>query len=169
MAAAAVALKLVSAWFRWPEVSILTTSVGFVADSQFATLYDVQACGNQQGNKIAEIDVTVVMKMIKKAAPALCWPCEIDGQHSSAGLQDPTHFASTLLARFPAQVVKHDSGQHRVELTVGKRQHFNDAFLEGNFSTSFLGLRLRPGEHLWRCVDSSDTARLPDPSFCSDG
>src|SRR6266700_6684397 len=109
------------------------------------------------------------MKMIKKPPPPLCGPCEIDSQHSSAGLQNPSHFASTLLARFGAQMMKHDRGQYRIELTIGKRQRFDNTILEGNFSTGLGGLPSRPGKHLWRCVDATNLARRTDPPFGRDG
>ena len=137
-----------------------------VADSQRTARYSVQACIGQQGDEVVEIDIAVMMKMIKEAPFPLCWPCKIDGQHPSAGLQNPSHFAGTLLTRFAAQMMKHDCGQYRIESTVWKRQRFDDAILEGNFGASLVGLPTCPGKHLWRCVDSIDCARRTDsPDF----
>src|SRR6266851_3651708 len=96
--------------------------------------------------------------MIKKAFLPLCGFREVNRQYSSAGLQNPSHFVSTLLARFAAQMMKHDRGQYGIEFTVGKRQCFGDPILEDNPSASFVGLPTRPGKHLWRRVDSIDSA-----------
>jgi len=116
-----------------------------------------------------EIDIAVVVKMIKKAFLPLCGFREVNGQHSSAGFQNPSHFVSTLLASFAAQMMKHDRGQYGIEFTVGKRQPFGDPILEDNLSASFVGLPTRPGKHLWRRVDSIDFACGTDALLGGDG
>ena len=110
-----------------------------VAHSHCTALYSVQACLRQQANEVLDIEITVVMKMIKKAPLPLCGRCEIDGQHPSAGLQNSSHFVSTLQTSVATQMMKHDRGQYRIELTVGKRQGFDDAILEDNLGTSLIG------------------------------
>jgi hypothetical protein len=71
-----------------------------VADSHGIALDSLQASLGQQGNEVVEIHIAVVVKMIKKAFLPLCGSREVNGQHSSAGLQNPSHLVSTLLARF---------------------------------------------------------------------
>jgi len=59
-----------------------------------------------------EIDIAVVVKMIKKTLLPLCRSREVNGQHSSAGFQNPSPFVSTLLASFAARMMKHHRGQY---------------------------------------------------------
>src|SRR5205823_9879147 len=61
------------------------------------------------------------------------------------------------------------NGHHCIELTIQKRQRFDDALSERNFSASLVGFPTCPGKHLWRCVDSVDGARRSDPPFGGDG
>lgn len=96
--------------------------------------------------------------MIKQPFLPLCGFHEVNGQHSSAGFQNPSDFVSTLLARFAAQVMKHDRGQYRIELTVGKGQRFDDAIPKNNFGASLVGLPTRPGKHLGRRINPTDSA-----------
>src|SRR5207248_7883047 len=114
-------------------------------------------------------DIAVVMKMIKKPLPSLCRPSEVNGQHSSSGLQNPSHFVSTLLASFAAEVMKHNRGQYCVELTVGKRYRFSDAILEDDLDTGLVCLSTRPGKHVRRRVNSIDCACGTHAPFRGDG
>src|SRR5438552_6973921 len=61
-----------------------------VADSYCTTVYHVEARLRQQCSDVVETDIAVVMKVIKKSLFPLCWPHEIDGQHSSTRLQNPS-------------------------------------------------------------------------------
>src|SRR5438034_5900750 len=108
-----------------------------VADSYCTTVYNVEARLRQQCSEVVETDIAVVMEMIKKPLFPLGRPREVDGQHSSSRLQNPSHFMSTLLASFTAQVMKHNRGKYRIELTVRKRHRFNNGMLEDNVRASF--------------------------------
>jgi hypothetical protein len=66
-------------------------------------------------------------------------------------------------------MMKHDRGQYRIELTVGKRQGFDDAILEDNLGTSLVGFLTRPGKHLRRRVNSIDSASGADTSLGGNG
>lgn len=139
-----------------------------VADAHRTALDRVQACVGQQFNQVVEIDITVVMKMIKKPLLSLFRPCKINGQHSSSWLQNSSHFVSTLLASLAAKMMKHDRGQYRIELTVGKRQSLDDAILEHHLRASLLGLLTRPGQHFRRSVNSVDFACRADAPLRGD-
>ena len=65
--------------------------------------------------------------------------------------------------------MKHDRRQHRIELTVGKGQRFDDGIIEDNFRTSFAGLLTCPGQHLWRRVNPIDSAGRANTSLGGDG
>jgi hypothetical protein len=140
-----------------------------VTDSHCTALESLQPCLGQQSNEVVEIEISVVVKMIKKTFLPLCRSREVNGQHSAAGFQNPAHFVGTLLASFRAQVMKHDRGQYCIELTAGKRQPFNNAILEDNLGAHLGGLPSRPDKHLGRRVNSMDSAGGADALLGGDG
>lgn len=107
------------------------------------------------------------VKVREKASPFLC-PSEVNGKHSSARLQNPSHLAGALLACFARQMMKHHRGQYSVELSVGKRQRLGKPILEDNLDAGLSRLLTRPGNHLRRRVDPVHRARGPDVPFGCD-
>ena len=65
--------------------------------------------------------MTMTVKVREKASPFPCGPSEVNGKHSSARLQNPSHLASALLACFLGQMMQHHRGQYNIELSVWKR------------------------------------------------
>lgn len=65
--------------------------------------------------------MTVAVEASNKAFrfPARCR--KIDGKSAAAGLQNSSFLLHALFARFAGQVMKHDGGQHGVELSIGER------------------------------------------------
>src|SRR5262245_29852957 len=110
-----------------------------------------------------------VMKVIEKAFPFAHSSAKVNGQHASAGLQNPGYLDRQPLARFFGQMMKHHSGQHYVELRIGKGQRLGKRCLENHSDAGLSRLLLRPGNHLRRGVNSIYSASWPDLPFGYNG
>ena len=66
--------------------------------------------------------MTMAVKMREKAFLLARGQSELNGKHSPAGLHNPSHLGSALLACLAGQMMQHDRGQYRVKLGIGKRQ-----------------------------------------------
>jgi hypothetical protein len=62
------------------------------------------------------------MAMVKVREKAFLSPLasEVNGEHASARLQNPSHLAGTLFACFAGQVMKHQRAQDNVEMCIRK-------------------------------------------------
>src|SRR5262245_31540097 len=78
-----------------------------IAHSDRAALDHLQAGFVENGNHVCECDVAMtVMKVMEKAFVVACARSEVNGQHPSARLQNPTHLDGEFLARFRRQMMK---------------------------------------------------------------
>src|SRR5215475_12386730 len=88
----------------------------------------------------------MAMKMRENAFSFARRQSEVNGQHSSSGLQNPSHLGGALLARVARQMM-HDRGQYNVEVGVGKLQPRRHCIFKNDLDTSFSRFPLRPRKH----------------------
>src|SRR5216684_149563 len=70
-----------------------------VFDPHRATFENAQTRSAQDGNHIVQLDMTVAMaKVREKTLPFPSALSEVNDKHTSARLQNPSHFAGTLFA-----------------------------------------------------------------------
>ena len=90
---------------------------------------------------------------------------EVDDQHAAVRFQHASDLTCASLAHFAREVVKHQGAQHHVELRLRERQCLGDGVLEMDVDSDLGGLRTRPRDHRWGCVDAEDLTSCPHPSF----
>src|SRR5258708_30687134 len=88
-------------WPQWPK-SLAAWSRREcklqIADSHRAALDNVQTYFTEDGDDFGEADVTMAVKVGNNASPFCRRRPEIDGQHSTAGLQHSSNLAGALAA-----------------------------------------------------------------------
>src|SRR5688572_10440469 len=101
------------------------------------TLDAVEASFVQQGDDVAEVDVTMTtMKMREKASPFRSRPGKVNGKHSSTRLENPSDFGGAPLTCVDRQVMQHHRSQNNVEVSMRKRQRLGNRVFESNVDAS---------------------------------
>lgn len=111
--------------------------------------------------------MTVPMKVGHETV-LLLWTSKINDEDAAVRLQHSSDFASTLLARLSAQVVKHECGEDDVKLRVTKRQRLDNGVLEANVDACFCRFLTRARNHLFRGVDPVHRASRADYTLSGD-
>jgi hypothetical protein len=120
--------------------------------------HNLEASAFEFGYDLIDIRETMAMKVIEEAPAFRGGLCEIDGEESPAGLQDPPGLAHDVGPRAARQVMQHESGDDYVDLSVGKRQILRGAFHEDEFNARSFRLLARTYDHLRRSVDATNDA-----------
>lgn len=89
---------------------------------------------------------------------------EINHQPSPTWLENPPNLGGTLASQFRTKVMKHDRGEHGIEMGVRKRQSLSKSLSELDLDACRRRLLPRPRYHLRRGIDSTDDARRSDMS-----
>ena len=82
----------------------------------------------------------MAVKAREKASHFMCGTSEVNCKHSSAGLQNPAHFAGALLACFPSQMMQHHRGQDSVKRPVRERHLLDNCISKVTSTPAFFAL-----------------------------
>src|SRR5262245_45975017 len=120
-----------------------------IPNADSSAFRDGKAGTRQQGDDVAETDVTVAMKMAQQTLLALRrWP-EVHHEHATTRLEYPANFTGAILARLPRQVMQHERAQHGVETRVRVGQRFDDARAERHLYAPSRCLGRSAFDHRW--------------------